>query len=182
MTLQPLSLDVHESWIDMHGQIETTAAWRFFNLRSWVDADSYETLLRYFLRDDCISASQILDVLCLAAEAVTRSGTGARRCTTSDVQWARRTGLALFGAALRDADDSRGQDMEGATRLLLPYLPNGEREMALLALPRECQGNHLSAPLQRNSRLSNISTDKIDRLLGLCRSRVTRSSSGEHSS
>jgi hypothetical protein len=182
VTVHSSMLDVHESWVDLPGKVRTTAAWRYFNLRYWVDADSYEVLLRYLSRDDSIAASQVLDVLSLAAEAVTRSGLGARRCTSSDVRWARRTGLALFGAALRTTNGIQLRNAEGAARLLLPYLSDGEREVARLALPREGSHDHRIASKLRHSLLSKVSNDKIDRLLGLCRLRVVHATSAERSS
>ena len=177
--MHPPILDVHPSWIDLPGGTESSATWRWFNLRSWVDAHSYETLLRHFASDDSTSTPRTLGMLTLAAEAMTRSGAAARRCTPADVQWARRAGMALFGAALRHAGPTHRGGFEGAVRLLLPFLSPGERELTLLALPREPAGGE-GAPSVLDLLPAGIaSTAKINRLLDLCRARVAFPSTGE---
>jgi hypothetical protein len=176
MTLHPPMLDVHASWIDLPGGADASATWRWFNLRSWIDAASYETLLQHFVGDDSTSAPRILDMLTLAAEAITRSGAAAGRCMPGDVEWARRTGLALFGSALRQAEQSHHGGTDHALRALLPFLPPGERQLALLALPRESAEGEPAPSAPGLLPAGVASRPKIRRLLDLCRARVESTS------
>lgn len=165
-------LNVHPSWTDVPEGIETSPTWRWFYLRHWIDRTEYESLLRHFEDADAPTAEELLNTLYLAAEALLRTGAAAERCGTKNVEWARRTGLASFGAAKRGSSLAEDSFLIAVIRHLTTLLPDSSRQIALLALPRQPQADlyeSISNDLERDGPTSPM---KLQRLLSLCGARL----------
>ncbi|MDB5821267.1 MAG: hypothetical protein JWQ11_4907 [Rhizobacter sp.] len=165
-------LEIHASWMGLPPEIETSDTWRWLHLRHVIDSALYETLLLHCADISALTVHEILNVLFLSVEALTRNGDASERCDTVDVEWARRTGLALFGAALRLNSDYGCIDRNAALRLMLSFMSQGERAVALLSLDRE-SSNLEPEPLTRGAMRPGPMTDvKLQRLIDLCRERI----------
>jgi hypothetical protein len=170
-------IDIHPTWIGLPPGLETSNSWRWFHLSLWADAATYEAVLTHFADPAALTTQGVLDLIALSTEALTRSGAAIKRCTSNDVEWARRIGLALFGAAVSRTWLEHGAADTSASgavvRCLLPGLSDGERAIAMLASP--CEGgigeHWLLLPPALDSK--PIPDHKIRRLVDLCRQRVT---------
>lgn len=146
------------SWWDGHAlaslTVRPSATWCWFNARCWLP--EIDLSPRSVPTAD---AALLLRQAALLLEAMHRGGASRQWLSAADLVWARRTGLAMFGAIQMPR-----LSMVDA----LPFFDEAEQSALRLALPRELAGHALIAVEAIPERRARKLLEVCKRYTGTC--------------